>query len=87
MSLSVLKIGYGKFCLYDSKKEECILEGDQESMFKWKHIIEEYQQSKSNFEHMAKLKQERLNILISGGNSEDEANNFLKQQMPFLYEL
>lgn len=88
MALSVLPLtSDGKACgLYDSTKERFILKGTRKELYAWKDRIERREQHKDNADYRESLRQEWIDLLIKSGNTEEEANNFLKTQMPYLYE-
>lgn len=88
MALSVIKSGpgYKGYGLYDSKKERFLLTGTSEEMFDWKHRIETREQNADNQAYFHTLRQEWIDLLVKGGNTEYEAELFLKQNMKFLYE-
>lgn len=88
MALSVLQISpdeKGGYCLYDSATKKAFLKGGQEDMFLIKHTIEEMEQIKDNKEHLDKLKNDYIKLLVDGGHTKTEAIDFLKKQMPFLW--
>lgn len=87
MSYSVLQLApCGEYVLYDGKKQKAILSGSQSEMFDWKHNIEEAEQKKANREYFDNLREERLALLVAAGHTQQSAENFLKQNMPYLYE-
>lgn len=89
MALSVLRIGagYDKFGLYDSTTESFIMSGlSQDELYEWKHRIESAEQNEAIKLDMNSLRERWIVLLVKGGNTEQEANTFLKSQMPFLYD-
>lgn len=88
MALSVIRIGYGENShgLYCSTAKSIILVGQEDEISHTKNIIEEAQQQADNKEYMDILREERMNLLISGGNSHEDAEQFLKKQMPYLWK-
>lgn len=87
MSYSVLQIApCGEYVLYDGKQQKAILSGSQSEMFDWKHKIEEAEQKRDNKEYFDQLREERLALLVAAGHTQQSAEDFLKKQMPYLYE-
>lgn len=88
MSLSVIQIGFGlkSHGLYDSTQKKIVLAGLQDEIFQWKNIIEEAQQQKDNEEYMLTLRKERIALLVNAGNTQEEAEQFLKEKMSYLYD-
>ena len=90
MALSVILINptssKNTHMLYDSESQSSILQGTQEEMFQWKHSMETAQQQVANIEHLNALKEQYLQQLLEGGNTKEQAELFLKKQMPFLYQ-
>lgn len=85
MALSVLKIGDGDcYCLFSG--DTALIAGSEDEMYAWKETIERAEQQKDNREYMDNLKKERLAMLIEAGNSPEQAEQFLKKQMPYLFQ-
>lgn len=72
--------------LYDSTTESAILFGTSEEMFFWKSIIEMMEQDADNKEWAENLKSEKIKMLVDDGNTIEQAENFLRKTMPFLYK-
>lgn len=87
MALSVLKIRIGENShgLYDSAQQKIIMTGLQEELFEWKHKIESSDQQAANKEYLDNLCKERIDMLVLGGNTPEQATEFLKTYMPFLF--
>jgi hypothetical protein len=86
MSLSVLQLApNGHHILYDSDQEKAILMGTQEEMFDWKNLMETIDQNISNRLYFDQLREERMALLVNAGHTQQSAENFLKKQMPYLY--
>lgn len=89
MALSVLTISHEhpkSHILYSSDTETAIMVGTEDAMYAMKHEIEDAEQQADNREHLKKLKEKYLSMITSSGKTIEEANEFLKKQMPFLYE-
>lgn len=89
MALSTLKIGHNRYGLWDSQQKRYVLvEKTSEGASWWKNVIEESQQQQANKEHFERLKTHYIKVLTApgSGNTMEQANEFLKSQMPFLYE-
>lgn len=88
MAYSVLTLRYGKNShgIYCSAKGKVILAGTEDEMWAWKHLIDEKERVRDNTEYMLKLREERIQILVDGGNTREEAEQFLKNHMNYLYE-
>lgn len=85
MALSILTVG-DKHGLYDSKTKNFLMTGEEHEMAGWKHSIENAEQQSDNKEYLNNIKKERSLDLINAGYSQEEATQFLKKAMPFLYE-
>lgn len=75
--------GYG---LYDSTIEKVILAGTQDELYEIKDQIEKREQNESNTEYRLSLRKRWIDILITAGKSQEEAEDFLKLKLPYLYE-
>lgn len=87
MALSILRIGYGEksHCLYESGKEQVLMIGLEDEVTEWKHIIENYEQEQANKEYFDQLRAQRISLLVKAGNSPEQAETFLRAQMPYLF--
>lgn len=87
MALSILRIGYGEksHCLYESGTEQVLMVGLEDDLFEWKTFIEEAQQQQMNKEYFDQLRQERIKLLVSAGNTPEQAENFLRTHMKYLF--
>lgn len=86
MTLYVLKIGpEDSYGLYNADDQTCMLKGKEEEMYEWKHKMETEEQNAANSEYMKNLLKERVGMLVSAGNSHEQAEVFLKKTMPYLY--
>lgn len=87
---SVLQIGIvtqnGGYGLYDSQLQACIFTGSQDEMYALKHKLEDLQQKEDNNEHRRQLLKEWTDIIVKSGQSEQQAEQFLKEKLPYLYE-
>lgn len=87
MALSVIPITpTGEYILYDSESKCAIIAGSQDECFDWKHTIEYAEQQTANRQYFDDLRKERVEILVASGHSTKTAEDFLKKQMPYLYE-
>lgn len=85
MSLSILQCGSLVHGLWDSETEKFMLMGTLPEMEHFKDEIEKREQAQQNREHFDELKKKYISQLMAGGNSEEQATNFLKERMPFLW--
>lgn len=87
MALSVLtlRLGEKSHGLYDSVQAKFIMAGTQDELYEWKHKIETEEQQAANKDYMDNLLKERTDMLILGGNTPEQATEFLKTYMPFLF--
>ncbi|HNU14050.1 MAG TPA: hypothetical protein PKI55_06275 [Chitinophagaceae bacterium] len=87
MALSVLQLAptSSDHVLYCSDQKKAILCGTQAEMFDWKHKMEEAQQQIENRLYLDRLREDRKELLINCGHSKESATDFLKQQMPYLF--
>lgn len=84
--LSVLQLApNGEYILYDEETKTAILSGTQEEIFEWKNSMEAASQMAANRIYFDQLRKERLELLIASGHSLESAENFLKQNMSYLY--
>lgn len=86
MILSILTNGDKGYMLYDAVSKKAVMTGTQKEMEFWKHHFENSAQQKDNREHMNKLRKELELQLITGGHSQEEATQFLKDKMPYLFK-
>lgn len=89
MALSTLKIGHNRYGLWCSEQRRYVLvEKTSEGVAWWKNVIEESQQQQANKEHFERLKNHYLKVLTApgSGNTMEQATEFLKSQMGFLFE-
>lgn len=83
--LSVLQIAPDEqYALYDG--ESAIMTGTEEECFFFKDGIETAQQQVAVHTHLEALRRKYIVMLMQGGHTEEEANEFLKKRMPKLYE-
>lgn len=86
-ALSVLSIGpkFGDYALWQG--DTILLKGSQEELFSIKNVMDESEQQKANSEWREAHKQKMLTMLTTpgSGNTPEEAEQFLKKTMPYLY--
>lgn len=85
MALSILMVGSESYGLFDSETDRFLMIGTEKEMEYFKNMMEELQQARLNKEHFAELKEQYINQLVAGGNTNEQAEKFLKQRMPFLF--
>lgn len=87
MALSVLQIPpYGPYVLYDSVSGKALLEGNEDELYEWKHLMENAEQQASNRVWMDQLREERLKLLVDCGCTQERAEAFLRDKMPYLFQ-
>lgn len=87
MAYSVLHTGKDNDCMiWCSKRQSAILHGPEKEMYDFKEFLERGEQVASDDKHFASLKNKYIDLLVAGGHSRKEANEFLVKEMPFLYE-
>lgn len=88
MALSIIRVGegYNKYGLYDSGSQTFLIQGTMDEVFAFKHDVEQRQQAQDNARYAASLRVKWVSLLMQAGNTYEQADQFLKKQMPFLYE-
>lgn len=85
MTLSILFCGGLNYMLYDSESDSVLMVGTINETEHWKHVLETCEQQSENENYYARLREEYTDMLVKGGNSLEQAENFLKLKMPFLF--
>ena len=87
MAYSVIQIRYGakSHGIYCSEKKAIILDGSADDMWAMKELFDEKERVAANKEYMDALLKERLNVLISAGSNPQEAEQFLRTHMKYLF--
>lgn len=90
MSYSVIQIGRvtqnGGYGLYDSKIQGVIIAGTYDELYTIKDQIEKREQKQSNDDYQRSLRKQWINIMVTAGKTPEEAEDFLKIKLPYLYE-
>lgn len=87
MTLSVLSNAGApnKWGVWSTEEKSFIFIGEYKQAWAHKDQLEKLEQERSNARDLEKVREARLQMLVSAGLTTKDAHEYLKKHMPFLY--